>query len=250
MVNRVNPLDMTQMERGPCAFRLVCGHLWLPNELRSSEPQWTAAMEGDSISEWIWYRLCPWLCSSTRLCWSLTSKLCLPLLGPGHWHELQSLALFQLAITSSLYIVSQLSFFFSCFSCVSLLFSFVDPHLHCQHLMASVTSYLNAPGKQLGRKEGRKEGNECVCLCIVCDLAEGHEQVTGSGYNPPFWCQIYPCVHGCALHTCTCVLCIHAGVGACVQCIHERMCVCVCVCVWTCDGVRTWAAAVGMLLHS
>lgn len=39
MVNRVNPLDMTQMEQELCAFRLVCGHLWLPNELRSSEPQ-------------------------------------------------------------------------------------------------------------------------------------------------------------------------------------------------------------------
>ena len=37
-VNQENPLDMTQTEREPCAFRLVCGHLWLPNELRSSEP--------------------------------------------------------------------------------------------------------------------------------------------------------------------------------------------------------------------
>lgn len=72
----------------------------------------------------------------------------------------------------------------------------------------------------------------CVCMCCWIDLAERHEQVTGSGYNPSSDVKFTHVCTGVLLHTCTCILCIHMVVGACVQCIHERVCVDECVMVW------------------
>lgn len=72
----------------------------------------------------------------------------------------------------------------------------------------------------------------CVCMCCWIDLAERHEQVTGSGYNPSSDVKFTHVCTGVLLHTCTCILCIHTVVGACVQCIHERVCVDECVMVW------------------
>ena len=194
-------------------------------------------MEGDTVSP-----------SESDIVFVLGSAL--QLVSVGVWHpncvclclalvtgmNFNLLLLFQLAITSSFYIVSLFLSFFSCFSLsLSHPFSFVDPHLHCQHLLASVTSYLNAPGKRLGGKEGRK----WVCMFMyVCDMAEGHEQVTGSGHNPPLLMSDLPmCPRVCFAYMY--VYFVHTRGCGCMCAVHTWTCVCVWMNVWWCEGMSS-----------
>lgn len=90
-------------------------------------------------------------------------------------------------------------------------------------------------------------------VCVLKWL--GRRTWTGDRHNPHVSRQICPCVHECALHTCTCILCVPAGLGACVQCILKFVCVVECVMVWGHEEqplefwFRVWGGLIFAPLH-
>lgn len=169
---------MTLMEREPCSFCLVCGRLWIPNERHSTKPQWKAAIDQQSISEWIWY--CPWLCFLVHLYWNLTLKLCVWinvwLFLPGHMIFTFLLCTHFIRLSCPLSKLSNLSVLrrdrpnlHFCFI-LTFLFIFCCP-LPCilsvigtVHI-SSVMNYLNPSGKYLGEKNKMFLYTVYTCVC-------------------------------------------------------------------------------------
>ena len=141
-----------------------------------------------------------------------------------------------------------LSFFslFSLFFSISSLHLNAVPHWHCQHLLIIIRHELFKHGRQMTWRDGRKDVcipymyTVYVCMCVwVCAGLKRHWKSDMNRWQAAgiILLLIYPCVHGCALHTCMCILCLHMLVPACVQCTHE--CVCTWMNVWWCEDMSS-----------